>query len=104
MLLLISLCFLAMVLFCLAMPKHRQQVIAFSLPQQLIYCFRPLAWLVMVLSAYISVTLFGYSIGPALLFGALTVAVLLLILLLSYQAKVVLPLAITIATVLAITA
>jgi len=93
MFLLISLCFAAMVLFCLAMHKHRKQVIDKKLPHLVVYCLKPLAWLLLLLAAYVSVELFGWSIGPALLFGALTVAILLLTLLLTYRAKIVLPLA-----------
>jgi hypothetical protein len=89
MLLLTSLSFLAMVLFCLAMNKHRKQVFEQTLPKVATSLFRPLAWLVLLFTAYLSVALFGWSIGPALLFGALTMATLLLILALTYRAKIV---------------
>ena len=94
MLLLTSLSFLVMVLFCLAMEKHRKQVFVQTMPKVAILLFRPLAWLALIFSAYLSVALFGWSIGPALLFGALTMATLLLILLLTYHAKIVPQLAI----------
>lgn len=94
MLLLTSFSFLAMVLFCLAMNKHRKQVFVQTLPKSVILFFRPLAWLALLFTAYFSVALFGWSIGPALLFGALTIATLLLILLLTYRAKIVPQLAI----------
>ena len=64
------------------------------MPKVAILLFRPLAWLALIFSAYLSVALFGWSIGPALLFGALTMATLLLILLLTYRAKIVPQLAI----------
>lgn len=89
MLLLTSLSFLVMVLFCLAMEKHRKQVLVQKMPKVAILLFRPLAWLVLFLTAYLSVTLFGWSIGPAFLFGALTMATLLLIMVLTYRAKIV---------------
>ena len=89
MLLLTSLSFLVMVLFCLAMEKHRKQVFVQTMPKVAILLFRPLAWLALIFSAYLSVALFGWSIGPALLFGALTMATLLLILALTYRAKIV---------------
>lgn len=94
MLLLTSLGFLAMVFFCLAMDKHRKQVLVQTMPKIATLLFRSLAWLVLFLTAYLSVTLFGWSIGPALLFGALTIATLLLILVLTYRAKIVPQLAI----------
>ena len=89
MLILTSLSFLVMVLFCLAMEKHRKQVFVQTMPKVAILLFRPLAWLALIFTAYLSVALFGWSIGPALLFGALTMATLLLILLLTYRAKIV---------------
>ncbi len=89
MLLLTSLSFLAMVLFCLAMNKHRKQVFEQTLPKLAVLLFRPLAWFVLMFTAYLSVALFGWSIGPALLFGALTMATLLLILALTYRATIV---------------
>ena len=96
MLVLTSLCFTVMVLFCLAMTKHRQQVIAHEVSILAVGFFRPLAWLLLSFTAYISIELYGWSIGPALLFGALTMATLLLILLLTFRAKIVPPLAIVI--------
>jgi hypothetical protein len=89
MFLLTNLSFLTMVLFCLAMDKHRKQVLVQTMPKVAILLFRPLAWLVLFLTAYLSVTLFGWSIGPAFLFGALTMATLLLILVLTYRATIV---------------
>ena len=94
MLVLTCLCFTAMVLFCLAMSKHRQQIITQEVPNLMVLFFRPLAWLLLSFTAYLSVELFGWSIGPALLFGALTIAILLLTLLLTYYAKIVPQLAI----------
>ena len=89
MVLLTSLSFLAMVLFCLAMDKHQKQVLVQKMPKVATSLFRLLAWLVLFLTAYLSVTLFGWSIGPAFLFGALTMATLLLIMVLTYRAKIV---------------
>ena len=89
MLLLTCLSFSAMVLFCLAMEKHREQVFDIELPQLLSNAFRPLAWLLLVIIFYISGRLYGWSIGPAIFFGALTAALLPLILLLTYKAKIV---------------
>ena len=94
MLVLTSLCFTAMVLFCLAMTKHREQVLLSEVFILAVRFFRPLAWLLLSFTAYISVDMYGWSIGPALLFGALTIATLLLILLLTYRAKIVPKLAI----------
>lgn len=91
MLLLTSLCFTAMVFFCLAMSKHRQQILVQEVPNVVVRFFRPAAWLLLTFTAYLSVELFGWSIGPALLFGALTIAILLLTLLLTYRAKIVPP-------------
>ena len=89
MVLLTSLSFLAMVLFCLAMDKHRKQVLVQKMPKVATSLFRPLAWLALIFTAYLSVTLFGWSIDPAFLFGALTMATLLLIMVLTYRAKIV---------------
>jgi hypothetical protein len=83
-----------MALFCMAMDKHRQQVIDKALPLMLTRSFRPLAWLLLVTTFYVSIELYGWSIGPAVFFGALTAALFALILLLTYQAKAVLILAI----------
>jgi hypothetical protein len=89
MLLLTSLSFLTMVLFCMAMEKHREQVLAAQLPQLISRVFRPLAWALLTFTFYLSSQLYGWSIGPAVFFGALTAALLPLILLLTYRAKVV---------------
>ena len=89
MLLLACLSFTTMVLFCLAMEKHREQVFDKELPQLLSRSFRPLAWLFLVVVFYMSGELYGWSIGPAVFFGALTAALLPLILLLTYKAKIV---------------
>jgi len=89
MLLLICLGFSTMVLFCMAMEKHRQQVINSEVPQYLSNSFRPMAWLLLVITFYMSGDLYGWSIGPAVFFGALTAALLALILLLTYKAEVV---------------
>ena len=94
MLVLTSLCFTAMVLFCLAMTKHREQVIVHEVSILTVRFFRPLAWSLLSFTAYLSVDMYGWSIGPALLFGALTIAILLLTLLLTYRAKIVPKLAI----------
>jgi hypothetical protein len=87
MLLLTCLSFTAMVLFCLAMDKHQEQVIDAELPVIIQRSFRPIAWLLLTFTAYVGVQLYGWSIGPALFFGALTAALLPLILLLTYKAK-----------------
>ncbi|NQY89977.1 MAG: DUF3325 domain-containing protein [Colwellia sp.] len=89
MFLLSCLSFSTMVLFCLAMDKHREQIIDIELPQLFVRTFRPLAWLLLVMTFYISTELYGWSIGPAFFFGALTAALLPLILLLTYKAKIV---------------
>lgn len=89
MLLLICFCFPAMVFFCLAMGKHREQVLEKELPLFLVRSFKPLAWFLLIIIFYFSAQLYGWSIGPAVFFGALTVALLVLILLLTYKAKIV---------------
>lgn len=102
MLLLVCLSFTTMVLFCLAMEKHREQVFSIEMSGLLPRFFRPMAWLLLTLTAYTSVVLYGWSIGPALFFGALTAALLPLILLLTYQARLV-PIFAVILPVVAIT-
>ena len=87
MLLLICLSFTSMVLFCLAMEKHREQVLDAELPVILQSFFRPLAWTLLTFTAYVGVELYGWSIGPAVFFGALTASLFPLILLLTYKAK-----------------
>ncbi len=87
MLILISLNFLAMVLFCLAMSKHREQVLTYKISTFIVSFFKPLAWLLLLFTANLSVEFFGWSIGPALFIGSLSVAILLLILLITYQVK-----------------
>ncbi len=84
-----SLSFSAMVLFCLAMDKHRKQVLEQKVPIIAVRFFRPIAWLILLFTTCLSVKQFGWSIGISVLFGALTVATLLLILLLTYRAKIV---------------
>jgi len=84
-----SLSFSAMVFFCLAMDKHRKQVLAQKTPTIMVRFFRPTAWLILLFTTYLSVGQFGWSIGIAVLFGALTISSLLLILLLTYRAKIV---------------
>ncbi len=87
MLILICLNFSAMVLFCLAMSKHRKQVLAYKVSNFVVNLFRPLAWLLLLFTANLSGELFGWSIGLALFIGSLSVSILLLILLITYQAK-----------------
>jgi hypothetical protein len=89
MLILTSLSFSAMVLFCLAMAKHREQVFEDKISIILVLFFKPFAWLLLSLTGYLSVDMYGWSIGPALLFGAITIAILSLTLLLTYRAKIV---------------
>lgn len=84
---LICLNFSAMVLFCLAMSKHRKQVLAHKVSSLVVSCFRPSAWLLLVFTANLSVELYGWSIGPALFIGSLSVSILVLILLITYQVR-----------------
>jgi len=84
-----SLSFTTMVLFCLAMPKHREQVLSHELPSLLVIGFRPLAWLLLTITFYLNVDFYGWSIGPALFFGVLSASLLPLILLLTYRPKIV---------------
>jgi len=53
----------------------------------LVSFFRPSAWLLLLLTANLSVEFFGWSIGPSLFIGSLTVSILLLILLITYQVR-----------------
>ncbi len=99
MLVLTSLSFSTMVLFCLAMTKHREQVLESEISILAVRFFRPFAWLLLLFTGYISVDMYGWSIGPALLFGAFTIATLLLILLLTYRAKIVPELAIVLSII-----
>ena len=71
------------------MDKHRDQILEKELPLLLVRSFRPLAWFLLIIIFYFSAQIYGWSIGPAVFFGALTIALLILILLLTYQAKVV---------------
>ncbi len=87
MLFLICASFSTMVLFCLAMEKHREQVLGRELPLFLVRSLRPFAWFFLMAVFYLSTQLYGWSIGPAVFFGALTIALLLLILLLTYKAR-----------------
>lgn len=87
--LLLSLSFVTMTLFCLAMEKHRKQIISLALPCFVNACFRPIAWLMLLLCFYLSVELYGWSIGPAVFFGALSGCLLPLILLLTYRAAII---------------
>jgi hypothetical protein len=87
MLVLICLNFSAMVLFCLAMSKHRRQVLTYQISSIVVRFFRPVAWLLLLFTANLSVELFGWSIGPVLFIGSLSVSILLLILLITYQVR-----------------
>ena len=89
MILLISLSFISMSLFCLAMKKHRKKLITQKLSPKVCRLFKPLAWLLLVFTLYISIGLYGWSIGPAVFIGALSGSLLPLILLLTYRAKMV---------------
>ena len=53
----------------------------------LVSFFRSSAWLLRFFTANLSVELFGWSIGPSLFIGALTLSILLLILLITYQVR-----------------
>lgn len=94
MVLLFSLCFLNMTLFCLAMPKHRNQIfpsgfINFPLPNRMVYFFKPLAWVMLLVILNLCVEQYGWSIGPAVFFGVLSSCLLSLILLLTYRASLI---------------
>ena len=95
--------FAAMVLFCLAMDKHRKQVLEQKVSILAVWFFRPAAWLLLLFTTYLSVEQFGWSIGIAVLFGALTIATLVLILLLTYRAKIVPYVAIVLSLLVGIT-
>lgn len=98
-----SLSFSAMVLFCLAMDKHRKQVLEQKVSTIAVRFFRPTAWLILLFTTYLSVNQFGWSIGISVLFGALTIATLVLILLLTYRARIVPQVAIALSLVVSIT-
>lgn len=85
--LLLCLSFASMTLFCLAMDKHRKQIISRELPANLVKSFKPLAWVMTLVTFMLSIELYAWSIGPAVFFGALGGALLGLILLLTYYAK-----------------
>lgn len=89
MVLLLSLSFVTMTLFCLAMEKHRKQIFLTESPRFVKACFRPLAWLMLLITVYLSVSLYGWSIGPAVFFGALSGSLVPLILLLTYRATII---------------
>ena len=86
---LISLSFCVMVLFSLAMTKHREQILSGDVSNLVVGLFRPLACLILSFTAYVSVQMFGWSIGLSVLFGALMLAALMVILLLTYQARII---------------
>ncbi len=85
MLLLMS--FFTMSLFCVAMTKHRKQVFNINFNNTLVLTLRPLAWLSLLGTAYLSVEFYGWSIGPSLLVGALSAAFFSVVLLLTYRPK-----------------
>lgn len=87
MMLLMGFSFVGMTLFCLAMTKHRKQVFIRHVNPAIGQLFRPLAWLIMWVTFALSVQNYGWSIGPAVFFGALGAAVLFTILLLTYMAR-----------------
>ncbi|MFT4724798.1 MAG: hypothetical protein ACJA0T_000265 [Colwellia sp.] len=87
MVLLLSLSFVTMTLFCLAMEKHRKQIFLTESPRFVKACFRPLAWLMLLITVYLSVSLYGWSIGPAVFFGALSGSLVPLIFLITFRAN-----------------
>ena len=87
MLLLMSFSFFTISLFCVAMTKHRKQVFDLSINNRMVLVFRPLAWLSLLGTAYLSVEFYGWSIGPALFTGALTATIFTVVLLLTYRPK-----------------
>ncbi len=87
--LLLSISFVTMTLFCLAMEKHRKLIISLTLPSAVNACFRPFAWLMLLISFDLSVDLYGWSIGPAVFFGMLSGCLLPFILLLTYRPAII---------------
>jgi hypothetical protein len=71
------------------MDKHREQVLEQQVSSIAVRFFRPLALLLLGFTTYLSVELFGGSIGPVVLFGAMTIATLILIVTLTYRAKII---------------
>jgi len=105
MILLMSLCFVSMTLFCLAMEKHRKQILSskfinFPLPQIMVVSFKPLAWVMLFITLTISVEQYGWSIGSAVFFGALSGCLLPLILLLTYRANLIILVSVLLAIIL----
>ncbi|MEI6894545.1 MAG: DUF3325 domain-containing protein [Colwellia sp.] len=84
---LLSLSFITMSCFCLAMEKHRKQIIMVELNACLSCFFRPLAWVLLISTFYMSSQLYGWTIGPVVFFGMLIGSLVPLILLLTYRAK-----------------
>jgi hypothetical protein len=83
-----------MTLFCLAMEKHRKQILSpilakFNLSNMVVISFRPFAWLLLLIALNFSVEQYGWSIGPAVFFGVLSACLLPLILLLTYRANLI---------------
>ena len=89
MFLLISLSFLSMTLFCLAVTKHRQKILDIDIPKSTVNCLRPLGWVLTLVTAYVSCQNYGWSIGLAVYSGALTAGLIPLIYLITYLPKII---------------
>ncbi len=79
--------FLALEALCLAMDRHARQLAEASLTPSARRLSRYAGWLLLGLSVWPAITMWGLSIGISVWFGLLTVASILLALALSYRPR-----------------
>ncbi|PKF58694.1 DUF3325 domain-containing protein [Alteromonadales bacterium alter-6D02] len=84
---LLCFCIVAMSNFSLVLTKHRKETIPQNITLPNTAYLKASAWLITMLSLVVSVIQFGWSIGPSAFFGCLTIAVLVVVLTLTYQAR-----------------
>ena len=74
-----------------AMPKHHIEIFEASLSQKNIYVFRALGSLLLLWTLLKCIDQLGASIGVAMFIASLTVAAVVVVLILSYQANRLIP-------------
>lgn len=74
-----------------AMPKHHIEIFQASLSQKNVYIFRVLGVLILIWTLLKCVDQLGASIGVAMFIASLTLAAVLIMLILSYQANRLIP-------------
>ncbi|MFC0710521.1 DUF3325 domain-containing protein [Azorhizophilus paspali] len=89
----LALCFSGFAALCLSMDTHHEQVFGTDAPDGRRLLLRLLGWPTLVIAVFACANALGLSVGIALWAGQLSIAAGILLLLLAYRPRLVVPLA-----------